>query len=82
MPKMTKCLTPDATSEDLTVQGTVTKTDLIQSWKRGLEILEIMFMNRYLPSLRELYRHSPKEPRVQSKLVPKIGQVVQIKGNT
>ncbi|XP_073955010.1 uncharacterized protein [Choristoneura fumiferana] len=82
---MSKCLTPDVDCNDLTLQGTVTKTDLISSWKRGLKILEefkSMFVNRYLPSLRERYKNSPKEPRVKAKLKPKIGQVVQIKGDT
>lgn len=45
-----------------------------------LEEFKEIFCNRYLPSLRERYWHSHKEPRVTSKDIPKEGQIVQIKG--
>lgn len=40
------------------------------------------FDKRYLLSLRERYWHSHKDPRVTSKLTPKLGQIVQIKGDS
>lgn len=80
-----KCLIVEATDQNMPVQGTVTKENLILGWKRATIILQEykdMFYNRYLMSLRERYQHSPKEPRVTSKLLPKEGQIVQIKGET
>lgn len=41
-----------------------------------------MFTNRYLQSLRERYGHSAKQPRVTARVIPKVGQIVQIKGDT
>lgn len=63
----------------------VTKTELIRGWKRALTLLKEfkdMFSNRYLLSLQERYGHLPREPRITSKLVPKLGQVVQIKDDS
>ncbi|XP_047998794.1 uncharacterized protein LOC125236138 [Leguminivora glycinivorella] len=83
---MGKCIVMETSSMDpSTSHGTVTKDNLIKGWKKALIILrEIkeMFENRYLLNLRERYSHHPKEPRVTSKLTPKIGQIVQIKGDT
>ena len=81
---MGKCITMEGSTEDLLVQGTTTKSDLIKAWKRGLVILnefKDMFTNRYLQSLRERYGHSVKEPRITAKIIPKVGQIVQIKGD-
>ncbi len=78
-----KCITMEASNKDSVINGTVTKVELVKGWKRALIVLQEfkeMFLNRYLPSLRERYRHSLKEPRVTSKIEPEVGQVVQIKG--
>lgn len=80
-----KCITIDISQEHSTIHGTTTKNDLVNSWKRALVILDEfkeMFSNRYLPSLRERYWHGHREPRVTAKLMPKEGQVVQIKGDS
>lgn len=80
-----KCLDIETSKSNPIIQGTVTKTDLIKSWKKALVILQEfkdMFFNRYLQSLRERYNHSHKEPRVTSKLQPEIGQIVQIQGDS
>lgn len=56
-------------SSDSHVDGTSTKIDLLSSWKRGQRILDDfkrMFQDQYLLSLRERYRHHPKQPRVSS----------------
>ncbi|XP_048000992.1 uncharacterized protein LOC125237829 isoform X1 [Leguminivora glycinivorella] len=83
---MGKCIVMETSSMDpITSHGTVTKDNLIKGWKKALIILrefKEMFENRYLLNLRERYSHHPKEPRVTSKLTPKIGQIVQIKGDT
>ncbi|XP_063532113.1 uncharacterized protein LOC134742857 [Cydia strobilella] len=82
---MGKCITMETSNKDPTSQGTVTKDNLIKGWKKAQIILrefKEMFENRYLLNLRERYSHHPKEPRVTSKLEPKIGQIVQIKGDT
>lgn len=80
-----KCITMKSAQEGSSLQGTVTKRELVKGWKRALKILEEfkeMFSNRYLPSLRERYWNSHKEPRVTSKTVPCEGQIVQIKGDS
>ncbi|XP_063366385.1 high mobility group nucleosome-binding domain-containing protein 5-like [Cydia amplana] len=83
---MGKCIIMETSDKDPTTsQGTVTKDNLIKGWKKARIILrefKEMFENRYLLNLRERYSHHPKEPRVTSKLAPKIGQIVQIKGDT
>ncbi|XP_048007344.1 uncharacterized protein LOC125242597 [Leguminivora glycinivorella] len=83
---MGKCIIMETSDKDPTTsQGTVTKDHLIKGWKKARIILrefKEMFENRYLLNLRERYSHHPKEPRVTSKLAPKIGQIVQIKGDT
>lgn len=82
---MGKCITMEGSNEDFLVQGTTTKSDLIKASKRGLVILnefKDMFTNRYLQSLRERYGHSAKQPRVTARVIPKVGQIVQIKGDT
>ncbi|XP_061708370.1 uncharacterized protein LOC133520175 [Cydia pomonella] len=83
---MGKCIIMETSGKDPTTsQGTVTKDNLIKGWKKAQIILrefKEMFENRYLLNLRERYSHHPKEPRVISKLAPKIGQIVQIKGDT
>ncbi|XP_047993378.1 uncharacterized protein LOC125231841 [Leguminivora glycinivorella] len=40
-----------------------------------------MFVNQYLLSLRERYKQSPKQARVQAKDAPRVGDIVQIKGD-
>lgn len=72
-------------SNSLVPQGSNTKVDLINSWKRGLIVLEEfkdMFTNHYLLSLRERYNSAYKQPRVTSKLQPVEGQIVQIKSDS
>ncbi|XP_052739599.1 uncharacterized protein LOC128198522 [Bicyclus anynana] len=79
------CISIEATETDSSIPGTSRKQDLIQCWKRALKIREEfkeMFSNRYLLSLRERYQHSHKEPRITSKLDPRVGQIVQIKGDS
>lgn len=66
-------------------EGTQAKKDLVNSWKKGIVILDEfkkMFIDRYLLSLRERYSHSHKQPRCTSKLEPSVNQIVQIKGDT
>lgn len=82
---MGKTISIDTNIDERPVSGTTTKINLIKSWKRALIILEEfkdIFMNRYLPSLRERYQNSVKEPRVKSALKPEIGQIVQIRGDS
>lgn len=60
-------------------QGTVSKEDLIQGWKKGQHVLNEfrhMFINQYLPTLRERYNKEPKNMRIK---LPEVGDVVQIK---
>lgn len=82
---MGRCITVESSPENFINEGTVTKTDLIKGWKKGLVILQEfqeMFLNRYLPSLRERYWHSHKEPRVTAKITPAVGQIVQLRGDS
>ncbi|XP_049887000.1 uncharacterized protein LOC126381584 [Pectinophora gossypiella] len=82
---LSNCIPVKTSHEDLTIEGTVTKTDLIAGWRKALIVLDEfkdMFVNRYLPSLRERYSNSHQEPRVKTKLLPSIGQLVQIKGES
>lgn len=61
------------------------KQKLIAGWRRGQTMVnqfKMMFINQYLTSLRERYRHSPKQPRVKSYKEPNIGRLVQIKGES
>ncbi|XP_073947156.1 uncharacterized protein [Choristoneura fumiferana] len=80
-----KCLTlTPATDNVCTVDGSKLQVNLIESWKKGLIILEEfkkIFKAQYLTSLRERYRHSPKQPRVVSNCEPKVGDIVQIKSD-
>ncbi|XP_073966871.1 uncharacterized protein [Choristoneura fumiferana] len=65
--------------------ATATKQQLIEGWKRGEIIMneyKDMFMNQYLLSLRERYRHSPKQPRVKAHDRPSLGDIVQLKGES
>ncbi|XP_045766349.1 uncharacterized protein LOC123868049 [Maniola jurtina] len=81
---MDRCISVETASDNIPLQGTSTKTNLVQGWRRArilLEEFKEMFSNRYLPSLRERYSHSLKQPRVTSKLIPKEGQLVQLKGD-
>ncbi|XP_073956197.1 uncharacterized protein [Choristoneura fumiferana] len=80
-----QCLEIDPDFQEFTLQGTCTKIDLIKGWKRGRIILEEykkMFVNQYLPSLREKSFHTHKQPRVKSDRTPKIGDIVQIKDDS
>ncbi|XP_045777259.1 uncharacterized protein LOC123875465 [Maniola jurtina] len=82
--QMDRCISVETASDNIPLQGTSTKTNLVQGWRRArilLEEFKEMFSNRYLPSLRERYSHSLKQPRVTSKLIPKEGQLVQLKGD-
>lgn len=79
-----ECLTLETSDQEIPVQGTATKTSLIEGWRKARVMLDEfveMFQNRYLPSLRERYSHSHKQPRITSNLIPKVGQIVQIKGD-
>lgn len=77
-----KCLTTDSSSVELPSTGTTQKIELVNSWKKGLKIrdeFKKMFIGQYLTSLRERHQHLPKQPRIQSHLKPKLGDIVQIK---
>ncbi|XP_037294022.1 uncharacterized protein LOC119188469 [Manduca sexta] len=79
-----RCITLVGSQENLLLEGTATKVDLVKSWRKARIVLEEfkeMFANQYLPSLRERYWNSPKEPRILSKELPKVGQIVQLKEN-
>ncbi|XP_061717738.1 uncharacterized protein LOC133525496 [Cydia pomonella] len=74
---------PDQSDKEFLGSATVTKADLIESWKRGQQILKEfieMFSNRYLTSLRER-RILHKQPRVTVDVIPQVGQLVQAKGS-
>ena len=74
----------EASEQENFERGTLTKTDLIENWKRGQTILKEfieMFINQYLPSLRERWIKN-KEGRIKSNRVPKVGDIVQIKGDS
>ncbi|XP_061709729.1 uncharacterized protein LOC133519692 [Cydia pomonella] len=61
------------------------KQNLLDSWKRGQNMLKHfknMFINQYLTSLRERYQHSHKQPRVKSHKEPSVGDLIQIKGES
>ncbi|XP_073966399.1 uncharacterized protein isoform X2 [Choristoneura fumiferana] len=78
------CISLKTANNQPILQGTSTKTNLIQGWRKArilLEEFKEMFQNRYLPSLRERYSHSHKQPRIMSRDIPKEGQIVQIKGD-
>lgn len=80
-----RTLTVEELDGNIIPQGTQTRSDLIEGWKRGLTIhneFKEMFVNRYLTSLRERPTTSPNQPRVTSKLTPVEGQIVQIKGDS
>lgn len=71
--------------EELCLEGTATKIDLLKSWKRGQTILnefKAMFHGQYLQSLRERYRNHLKQPRSTSDKQPCVGDIVQIKGDS
>ncbi|XP_063369404.1 uncharacterized protein LOC134657768 [Cydia amplana] len=77
-----KCLELTPSSNVIGVDGTTTKTDLVQGWKRGQSILaefKKMFQEQYLTSLREKHRGSIRQPRVTSDRTPQLGDIVQIK---
>lgn len=80
-----KCLTINSPPNEDIPESSITKQVLIEGWKRGQRILsefKSMFIGQYLVSLRERYRHSHKQPRIKSDKTPKIGDVVQIKGDS
>ncbi|KAI5731558.1 hypothetical protein M8J77_012244 [Diaphorina citri] len=61
---------------------TVTKTALVDSWKKSQTVFKEfndMFVNRYLTSLAERPMKTHKQPRVLAKTSPNIGDVVQLK---
>ena len=64
--------------------GTNIKQNLIEGWRRGQRLLEEftkMFQNQYLASLRERFLTS-RSRRGSCRVVPKIGDIVQIKDDT
>lgn len=68
--------------EEIISEGTLTKKELLRGWKRGQIILEEfkkMFHQLYLPSLRERYITTPRQPRITSDKIPQVGDIVQIK---
>lgn len=73
-----------SSEEQILGRCTNTKEDLIQGWKRGQKIIQEfskMFIGQYLPYLRQ--RNSfHKESRVVCNRVPKVGEMVQIKGDS
>ncbi|XP_063549129.1 uncharacterized protein LOC134756230 [Cydia strobilella] len=78
-----KCLSIEVLIEDLPLSGSLIKQQLIEGWNRGNKIMDEykeMFVNQYLLSLRERYQNSPKQARVKSHENPRVGDVVQIKG--
>lgn len=80
-----KCLSIEILMESLPLSGSLIKQQLIEGWNRGNKIMDEykeMFVNQYLLSLRERYRNSPQQARVRSQETPKVGDVVQIKGET
>ncbi|XP_059058068.1 uncharacterized protein LOC131851569 [Achroia grisella] len=63
--------------------ATITKSNLVEGWKRGQHILREyidMFSNQYLTSLRDR-RSVHRQPRITVDSTPKIGDLVQIKGD-
>ncbi|XP_047995284.1 uncharacterized protein LOC125233345 [Leguminivora glycinivorella] len=79
-----KCINIDNITDNISSSSTSTKQILIEGWKRGEMILKEykdMFVNQYLLSLRERYKQSPKQARVQAKDAPRVGDIVQIKGD-
>ncbi|XP_063369345.1 uncharacterized protein LOC134662643 [Cydia amplana] len=80
-----KCLTlTPAMNSVCTVDSSKLQVNLIESWKKGLIILEEfkkIFMAQYLTSLRERYQNSRKQPRIVSDCEPKLGDIVQIKSD-
>ncbi|XP_061727618.1 uncharacterized protein LOC133532788 [Cydia pomonella] len=80
-----RCLGLQMSVSKAPITATVTKQQLIEGWRRGETIMKEyrdMFMNQYLLSLREHYKHSTKQPRVRSHDVPCVGDIIQIKGDT
>ena len=79
--------TPAITNEDdddpdFKPRKETSSEELLAIWKKGqihLDHLWKIWQGEYLLSLRERYQNSIKSTRVQSKLVPKIGQIVHIK---
>lgn len=62
-----KCITTESSDQLPYQEGSATKQKIIDSWKRGLNMLNIfksMFIHQYLPSLRERYQHLPKQHRI------------------
>ncbi|XP_073951889.1 uncharacterized protein [Choristoneura fumiferana] len=77
-----KCLEIELEDSHIPTANTSAKQNLIEGWKRGQRIMsefKSMFIGQYLSSLRERYHHSHKQPRVKSKRVPRVGDVVQLK---
>lgn len=75
-----KCIMIEPSEEELFTER-LTKSNLIESWKRGMSIVEEfkkMFVNQYLLSLRERYDKN-KEGRIRVNRIPEVGDRVQIK---
>ncbi|XP_048477625.1 uncharacterized protein LOC105393457 [Plutella xylostella] len=65
-------------------EDTITKELLIKGWKRSHKLVDEfrkMFINQYLNALKERTQIRHKQPRVVSQSKPKVGDVVQIKGD-
>lgn len=75
---------PAISDHEFLEPATVTKSNLIDSWKRGQRILQEyiqMFSHQYLNSLRDR-RITHRQARVVVDAIPKVGDVVQIKGDS
>ena len=70
----------DNETQDPTYSPNMSASDkLLDTWKKCLKHLDdvwAVWRDQYLLSLRERYQKSLKLPRVQSHIVPKIGQIV------
>lgn len=76
-------VTTDISDRDFLEPATITKTNLIDGWKRGQIIITEftkMFTNQYLTSLRER-NDKHRQPRVVVNRAPKISETVQIRSD-
>lgn len=76
-------VTTQTSDRDLLESATVTKTNLIEGWKRGQIILSEftkMFTNQYLTSLRER-SDKHRQPRITVNRPPRVSELVQLKSD-
>lgn len=74
---------PESSDKEFIEPATLTKTNLIDGWKRGQTVLREyveMFVNQYLTSLRDR-RGIHRQPRIVVDRDPKVGELVQVKGS-